>query len=132
MLELMNQRPEFPASDDVEGQLYDSFTPDADKPRVQAVRQASPEELADFQPNFVDERLDKLLFRYKARQFPESLSESEKIAWRDYKLQKFQRELPGFMERMAQLAETAADSNQQFVLEEIQLWIEANWPGDES
>lgn len=123
-------RPDFPKNPDVEGQLYDSFTPDADKPKINAVRNADSGALADFHPTFVDERLPELLFRYKARQFPKSLSESEREKWEQFKSDKFQRELPGYMQRLAQLAEQTHDTDRQFVLEEIQLWIESIMPVD--
>ena len=115
-------------SNDVEDQLYDSFTPASDKSKINAVRNSSAEDLADFQPNFIDERLSELLFRYKARQFPKSLSESEHEKWEEFKSAKFQRELPGYFQRLAQLAEKTSDPKKQFVLEELQLWVESIMP----
>ncbi len=123
-----SNKPDYPAGSDVEDRLYDSFTPDADKSKINAVRNANAEDLADFQPNFIDERLDELLFRYKARQFPKSLSESEREKWEEFKAAKFQRELPGYFQRLAQLAEKTSDPKKQFVLEELQLWVESIMP----
>ena len=40
---------------DPESTLYDSFLPDGDKVRINAVRNAGANELADFHPNFIDE-----------------------------------------------------------------------------
>jgi exodeoxyribonuclease-1 len=128
LIELWRQRPDFPRAADVEGQLYDSFVPDVDKPRVKTVRDLDASGLADFHPEFADERLPELLLRYKAREFPTSLSEAEQQSWQSYKLAKFQRELPGLSERLAQLAAVTDDSHKQFILEEVQLWIEANAP----
>jgi exodeoxyribonuclease-1 len=128
LINVWKSRPDYPIAPDVEGQLYDSFTPDVDKSRIKAVREATAEDLADFHPVFTDERLDELLFRYKARQFPDSLSEDEHARWQTYKAAKFQRELPGYGERLAQLAATTDDADKQFILEEIQLWVEANMP----
>lgn len=123
-------RPDFPKNADVEGQLYDSFTPDVDKPKINAIRNATAETLADFHPNFVDDRLSELLFRYKARQFPSSLSADERMAWEQFKAEKFQRELPDYMARLAKIATDTTDSNKQFVLEELQLWVESIMPVD--
>ncbi|QQS17116.1 exodeoxyribonuclease I [Candidatus Saccharibacteria bacterium] len=123
-------RPDFPKNADVEGQLYDSFTPDVDKPKINAIRNATAETLADFHPNFVDDRLSELLFRYKARQFPSSLSADERMAWEQFKAEKFQRELPDYMARLAKIAADTTDSNKQFVLEELQLWVESIMPVD--
>lgn len=123
-------RPDFPKNADVEGQLYDSFTPDVDKPKINAIRNATAETLADFHPNFVDDRLSELLFRYKARQFPSSLSADERMAWEQFKAEKFQRELPDYIARLAKIAADTTDSNKQFVLEELQLWVESIMPVD--
>ncbi len=123
-------RPVFPKTAEVEGQLYDSFTPDVDKPKINAIRNATAETLADFHPNFVDDRLSELLFRYKARQFPSSLSADERMAWEQFKAEKFQRELPDYMARLAKIAADTTDSNKQFVLEELQLWVESIMPVD--
>ncbi|MCL2869875.1 exodeoxyribonuclease I [Candidatus Saccharibacteria bacterium] len=120
-----NGRPEFSPAKDVEGQLYDSFTPDADKPRLAEIRKLDAQGLADFHPNFVDERLPELLFRYKARNYPKSLSSDEKAKWESYRTNKLQRELPKYMERLTELAAQTTDDNQTFILEEIQLWVES-------
>jgi len=126
IIDIWNSKPEYPKASDVEGQLFDSFTPDSDKPRIRKVRECTPEELADYHPKFDDERLPELLFRYKARNFPQSLSKDEEERWNEYRRAKMERELPGYMNNMAQIAERIADNDQQFILEEIQLWIEAN------
>lgn len=128
IIEIWRSRPEFPPATDVEDQLYDGFTSDADKYKVKSVRESDSNQLADFNPDFTDERLDELLFRYKAREFPESLSEAEQKKWQDFKSAKFERELPGYSQRLAELAETTKDSQKQFILEEIQLWVESNMP----
>ena len=123
-----NDRPDWPAAEDVEGQLYDSFTPDADKSKIFAVRSANAEDLADLHPSFIDERLPELLFRYKARNFPQSLSEAEAEKWEEYRAAKLGRELPGYMNRLAQLAISSTSTDSQFLLEEIQLWVESIAP----
>ena len=119
-----NDRPGFTKSDDVEGQLYDSFIVPADKPKIQQVREADEQKLADLHPSFVDERLPELLFRYKARNYPKSLSSDERVRWDEYRKTKLQRELPEYMERLSRLG-ADTDDNGVFVLEEMQLWVES-------
>jgi exodeoxyribonuclease-1 len=121
----VNSRPDFPTSPDVEGQLYDSFTPDADRARCAVVRVAPAEELADFHPTFTDERLPELLFRYKARNFPTSLSESEVKKWEAYRATKFTREIEKYLKDLQRLTKTDADD---FLLQELQLWAESIAP----
>jgi len=122
----VNSRPDFASGPDVEGQLYDSFTPDTDRVRVRAVAAAPAEDLADFHPTFTDERLPELLFRYKARNFPTTLNESEQKKWEEYRTAKFQREIPKFMESLTRLAK--APNADDFLLQELQLWAESIAP----
>lgn len=122
-------KPEWPGDPDVEGQLYDSFTPEADRPKCRAIAAMTRErDLADFNPEFIDERLSKLLLRYKARMYPRSLSEDERNQWEQYRAAKLQRELPRYFEELGKLASTGADG---YILQELQLWAESIVPYDE-
>ncbi|MDO4271493.1 MAG: exodeoxyribonuclease I [Candidatus Saccharibacteria bacterium] len=121
------KQPAYPAASDVEGKLYDSFTPDSDKTKLRLVAAASESELADLHPQFVDERLSELLLRYKARQYPRSLSEDEQKKWEQYRLNKLQRALPNYMQELSRLASAGADD---FILQELQLWVESIIPVD--
>jgi len=125
----INSRPDFESSSDVEGQLYDGFTPDADRARIRAVAAANAEELADFHPTFIDERLPELLLRYKARNSPVSLSEDEQKKWEDYRSAKFQREIPKYVEDLVRLSKMPDVDD--FLLQELQLWAESVAPLDE-
>jgi exodeoxyribonuclease-1 len=124
-----NARPEFKTVHDVEGKLYDSFAPDADKPRIKAVSKMTANELADFNPAFVDERLDELLFRYKARNFPTSLADAEKKKWNLYRTTKFSSQIKKYMGALVRLEKTGAD---HFLLEELQLYAESIYPDEMS
>jgi exodeoxyribonuclease-1 len=84
-------------TNDVEDQLYDSFTPPEDKGKIASVRNAEAGELVDFQPDFHDERLTKLLLRFKARNFAKSLSENEKKKYETWRAKKLQNELPKYL-----------------------------------
>lgn len=122
------KRPAFPPASDVEGKLYDSFTPKSDQAKIRLVAAADSTGLADLHPNFTDERLDELLFRYKARQYPTSLSESEEERWRKFRRAKLERELPAYLSELSKLASSPAAD--QFILEELQLWAESIAPVD--
>jgi exodeoxyribonuclease-1 len=127
---LFERKKEYPASPDVEAQLYDGFLNDRDRLRVETVRNASERELADFHPEFVDERLSPLLLHYKARNYPTTLSESESITWEAWRSDHIQRQLPAFMKALQRLSKTA-DENRQFMLQELQLWAESVMPSDD-
>lgn len=119
-----------PASDP-EARLYDGFLTDADRIRVEAVRNASELELVDFQPEFIDERLPELLLHYKARSFPKALSEDELVSWETWRSAHLQKQLPGVIEALQRVLKLELSDRQQFLLAEIQLWIENIVPADD-
>ena len=127
---IFENKPAFKKMPDPEAQLYDGFLNDRDRLRVEAVRNADERELADFHPDFQDERLVPLLLHYKARNFPRSLSEDDLAQWEVWRTQHLQAQLPGFMASLQRLAPTATDE-QQFILQELQLWAEAVLPSSD-
>jgi len=122
---------DYKPSNDAEGQLYDAFLSDRDKLRVEAIRNADAADLADFHPEFQDERLPSLLLHYKARNFLSSLSEDEMTQWESWRAERLQRQLPSFLKSLQKLASNTDEKN-QFLLEELRLWAEAIVPVDES
>ncbi len=124
-------RGEFAKPADVDAQLYDGFVGDQDKPKMSAVRAASATDLADFRPDFADERLAKLLLRYKGRNFPQALSETERAEWEAYRAERISRDMPKYLETIAQLAKQAKTTNTHFILEELQLWAESIAPAED-
>jgi exodeoxyribonuclease I len=124
------KRPEFKKASDPEAQLYDGFVADVDAMRIEKVRNADAQALADLHPEFVDERLPDLLLHYKARNFPSSLAEDEVILWETWRAGRIQRQLPMFLKRLQALSKTT-DDDKQFVLQELQLWAESIVPLDE-
>ena len=69
---------------DPEQMLYSGFFDEADKKLMGQVRRSSPSELATKSFTFKDARLSELLFRYRARNFPETLSSLEYQKWRSF------------------------------------------------
>ena len=65
-------------------QLYDGFIKRGDEGQFPAVRVATAEELANHSWSFEDKRLPELLFRYRARNFPDSLSAAERAQWQEH------------------------------------------------
>jgi exodeoxyribonuclease-1 len=76
------QRPA-PAALDVDQDLYGGFVSNGDRRKLEALRGETPEQLATARPSFEDERLVELLFRYRARNFPHSLSAPEAGRWEE-------------------------------------------------
>lgn len=76
---------------DVDQDLYGGFLGNDDRRLLTRLRSLSPEalaeHLADRHPHFEDERLPEMLFRYRARNFPNTLSEEEQGRWRQHCVQ---------------------------------------------
>ncbi|MCL2444947.1 exodeoxyribonuclease I [Candidatus Saccharibacteria bacterium] len=123
--ELFEERGgEFESKGYAEERLYDGFLGDGDRRKVEAVRNASERELADFHPEFADERLPELLLRYKGRNFPKTLSSDEMIAWETWREGQIRERLPGFAAELEKLAGSVDGHEKQFLVQELQLWCE--------
>lgn len=115
---------------DPEAQLYDGFLNDHDKLRAETVRNATEHDLADYHPDFRDDRLGPLLVHYKARNYPKSLSDDEMLDWEKWRGGRIHNMLPGFMASLQKLATERTSEKDQFMLQEMQLWAESIIPSD--
>ena len=79
------QRPK-EAAPDVDEDLYGGFIGNADRRRLNQLRALSPAELAHSRVGFDDDRLEELLFRYRARNFPETLSPEDAERWEAHRV----------------------------------------------
>ncbi|TWI12684.1 exodeoxyribonuclease I [Aerolutibacter ruishenii] len=73
---------------DADASLYDGFLGDGDKRLFQDVRTTPPEALGQRNIPFRDARLPELLFRYRARNWPDNLSAGERQRWDAYRSQR--------------------------------------------
>ena len=73
------------AKPDVDAALYDGFIGDGDKRRFADVRGTPPELLGQRDFGFRDSRLPELLFRYRARNWPDMLTPPERNRWDEYR-----------------------------------------------
>ncbi len=69
------------ATPDVDEDLYGGFVGDADRRRLLRVRGLSPADLARERVGFDDARLEEIVFRYRARNWPETLTAEETERW---------------------------------------------------
>lgn len=111
-------RPDFPPALEPEAALYDGFLNDADRVKVSAVRNAEPSKLADFHPDFIDERLPELLLHYKGRNHPECLSELEAEQYEAYRRKRLERQAPKFIEELEKIQD-------DFLKEELILYLQS-------
>ena len=66
---------------DVDQTLYDGFMDNGDKRIGDQIQTLSVDALKDFHPKFKDDKLSTLLMHFKARNYPEALSEDEAEDW---------------------------------------------------
>lgn len=115
---------------DVDVALYDGFLNNTDAALSAQIRLASPQELAKTRFDFQDRRLTELLFRYRARNWPETLSESEMQRWEQSRLQRLTQEndsgilvFAEFSKQIvALLAKHEANEQEKRLLRQLLLW----------
>lgn len=73
------------ATPDVDEDLYGGFVGNNDRRLLQDLRTLSPEALAKATPSFNDARLEEIVWRYRARNFPHTLSEEEVQRWEEHR-----------------------------------------------
>lgn len=82
---------------DVDQDLYGGFINPADRRLLNELRQLEPQQLASTQPAFTDERLDELVWRYRARNFPETLNAEEQQRWHALRQQRLIEGADGYL-----------------------------------
>lgn len=97
---------------DAELSLYSAFTPDEDKARLAKVRAASGDALWRYQDSFKDTRYEDLLFRYRARHFPETLNDDEHRRWQEFVSRKLRYDTG--------LADLTLEAYEQLIAERLQ------------
>ena len=74
---------------DVDGSLYSGgFFTDSDKRAFRKIHNTAATELATLDLFYDDARIPDLLFRFRARNWPETLSDTEKLRWQDERIHK--------------------------------------------
>lgn len=81
----------YPPNSDPDQSLYDGFLSNSDRRLCEQVRTTLPENLADLHPVFEDAKLEELLFRYRARNWPGLLNKAEKQRWQEYRMNRLTR-----------------------------------------
>jgi len=122
--------------DDPELMLYSGpFFSAADRRRMDELRARDPASLADA-IDFDDRRLSTLLFRLRARNWPETLTEEEREDWDAWRLDRLTEPesaaggtasitLDDYQQRLAELrAESAGTPNRLVLLDTLEAWAD--------
>ncbi|EOV8086908.1 exodeoxyribonuclease I [Providencia rettgeri] len=104
LIELFSEPQIFAESDDVDTQIYNGFFGTSDRSTMDIIRETSPQNLPALELSFEDKRLKELFFRYKARNYPATLSYDEQQRWLQHRRDYFNEErLTDYMQQIQQL-----------------------------
>lgn len=81
---------DFEPSDDPEQDLYGGFVGNEDRRLCDEISAMTGADLSDYEPPFRDNRLHELLFRYRARHFPETLNDAEQDEWNNWRAKRLE------------------------------------------
>jgi exodeoxyribonuclease-1 len=119
------------AADDADFALISGgLPPDQEASLRETVRKSPPDELAALTEHFREPRYRELLFRYRARNWPESLNADDYERWRQHCRDRLNRDqgdgsltLPIYYDRITALrAERADDGAAQVLLDALESW----------
>jgi exodeoxyribonuclease-1 len=114
-------RPGAAEETDVDEDLYGGFVGKDDRRLLDAMRKETPAKLAMMTPPFDDARLGELVFRYRARNFPQTLSEQEAEHWEAHRAARLfdgaagARTVEQLFGEIDQLSETADERGEQIL-----------------
>ena len=103
-----------------------------DKKTMAQIRASQPRDLIAWLPGFADPRLEEMLFRYRARNYPETLNQAEQERWEAYRHEALHRAegvrgagvgLAEFERELAQLREQTLSASQLQVLDELEQYV---------
>lgn len=124
-------RPPMTPSGDPDDMLYSGgFFPDRDRKGMAQLRATPPTELGAFDWPFEDSRIPTMLFRYRARNWPETLDAEESERWEADRLSRLREPAvdgplgaDAFAAELAQARREWADDGQaQRLLDQVEAW----------
>ncbi|WP_028469335.1 exodeoxyribonuclease I [Neptunomonas japonica] len=127
----------FESDGDPDHMLYSGgFFNDTDKKMMQQVRESDPNTLAELEFAFQDPRLEEMLLRYRARNYPWTLNDEQQSQWEQYRSDKLlvtdKRRLLTMKEFYEHLNSLYQDQNlaaaQREILEELAIYAESIYP----
>ena len=106
---------------DVDEDLYGGFVGNADRRRLNQLRELQPAELAVSRVGFDDDRLAELVFRYRARNFAETLTPQEHQRWNEHRTARLLeggggvRNVDAYFAQIDTLSETADERTEEIL-----------------
>jgi exodeoxyribonuclease-1 len=120
----------------VDSQLYDKFFDRSDTEKLAEVRNADPASLNSSETKFSDQRLNKLLFLYKARNYPKTLDPEEVVEYENYRQKLLfdggvNSRFSKFINQLTSLSNIGkSTANRQYLIKELKLYAESIVPSE--
>ncbi|CAM3691567.1 exodeoxyribonuclease I [Parendozoicomonas haliclonae] len=116
---------------DPDCQLYGGFFSNDDKRLIDTVRTTRVDQLASLSLPFRDGRLEEMLFRYRARNWPESLTDEERGDWQIFCRERVlkgsggqSRLLPDYLNHLNVLIAQEENAHKRQVLADLKRFVE--------
>jgi len=113
------------------------FIGPADRKQLNDILRQPPEVLGELSPEFQDSRLSEMFFRYRARNYPQTLQAEEQARWEAFRQKRLLqpgegwRALPAYLQQLQQrLADESLASDERDILEQLYFWGESLIPYD--
>lgn len=119
---------EYEPVNDPDFMIYNGgFFSNEDRARMEIIHQTGPEDLASLDLPFEDPRLPEMLFRFRARNYPETLNEQEQQRWDKFRRMRFSDPESGssitideFQQTISKLRQQESSNNkEQEILDEL-------------
>ncbi|SHO56140.1 exodeoxyribonuclease I [Vibrio quintilis] len=104
LLQLFSEERQYPDDNNVDTMLYQGFFNPADKAAMEIIRETPPDILGELSLSYQDQRIAPLLFRYRARNFPDTLSYQERQQWLSHCQDYFTSHMDDYILRLENLA----------------------------
>ncbi len=127
-LESVFSNTSFPHSSDPDLMIYSGFFNAGDRLKMNQIQATAPDALANYSCTFDDPRLEEMLFRYRARNWPDSLSSQEQERWEAYRLQRIENSTLGlnkeeFDDKLIQFRKIHSDNPKNLdLLDQLEAW----------
>ncbi len=117
VLAIFAEADPFVPSENVDAQIYNGFFSDADRTAMKILLETEPRNLPALDITFADGRIEKLLFNYRARNFPGTLDENEQQRWLQHRRNVFTPEyLQQYAEQLQALFHQHEDDSEKQAL----------------
>lgn len=124
LVDVFAQAPDYDKSSNVDTMLYDGFFSPNDKAAMEIIRQTTAENLSELDLQVKDQRIAPLLFRYRARNFPDSLSAQEINQWQAHCFAYYQQHLDPYMLNLENLVhEYESDEKKIAILKSVYEYV---------